>query len=100
MLNLEDAIAGLLWCLCTLETNMVSAERCFAYTEYFKYKKLLIIYRIIQEAASLVEGVTENWPDDGRIEFIGYSVRYRPETELVLKRITLNIESGEKVWFI
>lgn len=37
------------------------------------------------------------WISEGKIEFDHYSVRYRPETELVLNDITLTINSGEKV---
>ena len=39
----------------------------------------------------------EEWVYQGEIEFIDYSVRYRPNTQLVLKNISLNISPREKI---
>ena len=73
-----------------LENELVSMERCC------NYKK------IIQEAPSYKENIddkliSENWPKNGQIQFIDYSIRYRPNTEIVLKRINLIIKPGEKI---
>ena len=38
-----------------------------------------------------------NWVSKGRIEFINYSVRYRPDTEIVLDSMNVNIKAGEKI---
>lgn len=38
-----------------------------------------------------------DWPRKGEIQFNNYQVRYRPELDLVLKGITCNIKSAEKV---
>lgn len=38
-----------------------------------------------------------DWPRKGEIQFNNYQVRYRPELDLVLKGITCNIKSMEKV---
>lgn len=38
-----------------------------------------------------------DWPRHGEIQFNNYQVRYRPELDLVLKGITCNIKSTEKV---
>jgi hypothetical protein len=38
-----------------------------------------------------------DWPKKGEIQFNNYQVRYRPELDLVLKGITCNIKSTEKV---
>lgn len=38
-----------------------------------------------------------DWPRKGEIQFNNYQVRYRPELDLVLKGITCNIKSTEKV---
>ena len=37
------------------------------------------------------------WPSKGEIQFHNYQVRYRPELDLVLKGITCDIKSQEKV---
>jgi len=39
----------------------------------------------------------KNWPDKGKIEFINYYVKYRPETNSVLKNINIKINPGEKI---
>ena len=38
-----------------------------------------------------------DWPADGEILFENYSTRYRPELDLVVKNISVNISGGEKV---
>ena len=37
------------------------------------------------------------WPDEGKIVFDNISLRYRPDTELVLKNLSFEIEGGQKV---
>lgn len=39
----------------------------------------------------------DNWPQDGRVDFLNFKVRYRPGLDLVLHGITCNIQSSEKV---
>jgi ABC-type multidrug transport system fused ATPase/permease subunit len=73
-----------------LENDMISMERCIKYTQ------------IIQEAPSHVPEIddnliNQNWPQNGEIEFKNYSVKYRPDTEIVLKKISFKINPGEKV---
>ena len=47
----------------------------------------------------MIEGNTpsSSWPDSGKIEFDDYSTRYRPELDLVVRNITVDIRGGEKV---
>jgi ABC-type multidrug transport system fused ATPase/permease subunit len=85
MLNLENNIGDLFWCYCSLETNMVSVERCYDYTH------------LIQEAPNVKDSDKESWPETGEIEFSNYSVRYRPNTEIVLKNLTFSIRDCEKI---
>ena len=73
-----------------LENDMVSMERCCKYQS------------IVQEKPSHIPAkddklIEENWPQNGEIEFKNYSVRYRPGTEIVLKKINFHIQPGEKV---
>ena len=37
------------------------------------------------------------WVSKGRIEFVDYSVRYRPDTEIVLDGLNLNFRPEEKI---
>ena len=65
-------------------------ERCIKYMH------------IIQEAPSHIPEVDnnlikENWPQNGEIQFQNFSVKYRPDTEIVLKKINFTIKSGEKI---
>ncbi|KAJ7180495.1 multidrug resistance-associated ABC transporter [Mycena filopes] len=39
----------------------------------------------------------DDWPSQGKIEFRNYSTRYRPELDLVLNRISLEIKPKEKL---
>lgn len=39
----------------------------------------------------------EKWPEEGRLKFENYKVRYRPGLDLVLHGITCDIGSTEKV---
>lgn len=39
----------------------------------------------------------ETWPDEGKVEFNNYQVRYREGLELVLRGITFQVQGGEKV---
>jgi len=57
---------------------------------------------IAVEAPWHIEGVTlpENWPHSGRMKFHGYSTRYRPGMELVLRGVDLEIEPAEKVGIV
>eukprot|EP00752_Nemacystus_decipiens_P001289 g1282.t1 len=45
--------------------------------------------------------LTTGWPWEGRIEFRdGVTMRYRPDTELVLKGVSLAIRPGEKIGIV
>ena len=73
-----------------LENDMISMERCCKYMD------------IIQERPSHIpevdnELIRQQWPTNGEIEFKNFSVRYRPETEIVLKNISFHILPKEKV---
>ena len=42
----------------------------------------------------------KNWPSKGKIEFIDFSVKYREDTELVLKNLNLLINPNEKIGIV
>ncbi|CAN8003757.1 unnamed protein product, partial [Ixodes hexagonus] len=41
-----------------------------------------------------------DWPSRGAVRFVGFSTRYRPELDLVLKNLNLNIDASEKVGIV
>jgi ATP-binding cassette subfamily C (CFTR/MRP) protein 1 len=62
------------------------------------------VFKIPQEARQRgpipIDRSGEEWIHEGRIEFINYSNRYRPKTQIILKNINLSISSGEKVGIV
>ena len=73
-----------------LENIMISLERCLQYL------------KIESEAPTIIKEKDEplidsNWPKEGKIKFENYSVKYRPNTEIVLKKLNLEINSNEKI---
>lgn len=69
-----------------IETNIVSIERI---NEYIN----------VENEAPWVTDTRPpvGWPSKGEIQFRNYQVRYRPELDLVLKGITCDIRSMEKI---
>lgn len=69
------------------EQNMNSVERVKEYLD------------VEQEAPSSIPETKppSNWPSNGSVEFIGYSTRYRPDFDTVLKDVSFKILPGEKV---
>jgi ABC-type multidrug transport system fused ATPase/permease subunit len=69
------------------EQNMNSVERVKEYLD------------VEQEAPSNIPAnkPPSNWPSRGSVEFIGYSTRYRPDFDTVLKDVSFKILPGEKV---
>ncbi|KAI6218012.1 Mrp-4 [Aphelenchoides fujianensis] len=73
-----------------LETNIVAVERVNEYAE------------VEAEADWVVENNRPmvGWPQLGAVEFKGYSTRYRPGLELVVKHINARIEPGQRVGIV
>ena len=74
------------------EKMSTSMESCDAYTH------------IVQEAPLKLKTdemlIQNNFPKSGKIEFVNYSVRYRPDTKMVLKDINILIQPGEKIGIV
>ncbi|TKA74270.1 hypothetical protein B0A55_06197 [Friedmanniomyces simplex] len=70
-----------------VETNIVSVERVLEYA------------RLPAEAPEIISKNRPpvSWPSKGAVSFNGYSTRYRPGLDLVLRNVNLNIKSHEKV---
>jgi ATP-binding cassette, subfamily C (CFTR/MRP), member 1 len=71
--------------LTDLESDMVSFDRCLKVTQ------------IPQEDSQPYEAMMDGWPTQGKIEFKNFYLRYRPDTELVLKDLTFTIQPKEKI---
>ena len=46
------------------------------------------------------EVLPPEWPEHGGLEFRNYATRYRPGMPLVLKGVSVDIQSGEKVGIV
>ena len=69
------------------ESNIISVERIKEYCE------------TPHEAEWTIEATkpSKEWPQEGKIDFVDYSVKYRDELDFVLKNINITIQGGEKV---
>ena len=72
------------------ENSMIGYERCMEYT------------KCPSEAPAKkdLDNKLNIWPDKGKIEFINFSVKYRPNTEIVLKNLNFLIQGHEKVGIV
>ncbi|XP_071720080.1 ABC transporter C family member 14-like [Rutidosis leptorrhynchoides] len=86
-LSLNGVLFFALYLSCFVENRMVSVERVKQFTN-------------IPSEADWVKkdnAPPSNWPSQGNVEIKDLQVRYRPNTPLVIKGITLNINGGEKI---
>ncbi|XP_005885516.1 PREDICTED: canalicular multispecific organic anion transporter 1 [Myotis brandtii] len=85
-LNITQTLNWLVRMTSEVETNIVAVERI---NEYINVEN---------EAPWVTEKrPPAGWPSKGEIQFNNYQVRYRPELDLVLKGITCDIRSQEKI---
>ena len=90
--DFSDELANVLHFMSQIEVAMVSLERCEAVTE-IKGEKI----PIKDEEIKIIKG---KWPNNGKIEFINFSAKYRPFTPIILKKLNLVINPGEKVGIV
>ncbi len=89
-LSVTQILNYLVRMLTELETNIVAVERIREYTSFVE-----------TEAPWVNDKRPEkNWPQDGRINFRDYGIRYRPGLDLVLKGITCDIKGGETIGIV
>ncbi|XVF32758.1 hypothetical protein REPUB_Repub17cG0110800 [Reevesia pubescens] len=86
-LSLNSVLFWAIYMSCFVENRMVSVERIKQFST------------IQPEAAWHIEDrlPPPNWPAHGNVELKDLQVRYRPNTPLVLKGMTLSINGGEKI---
>ena len=89
-LSITQTLSWLVRMTSDLETNIVSVERIL---EYIQNK---------QEDRWIKEENRPHltWPDEGEIIIDDYSTRYRDDTDLVLKHISLSIKPREKIGIV
>ena len=75
-LLLEQGLASTFSMFSEMEMSMISMERCYKYTKLNPEKNF-----DLPEDLNLKE---KNWPNEGKIVFEDLSVKYRPNTEIVL----------------
>ncbi|KAK4482186.1 hypothetical protein RD792_009327, partial [Penstemon davidsonii] len=86
-LSLNGVLYFAVYMSCFLENKMVSVERIKQFTvipSEAEWKKKDFLPPL-------------NWPTHGNVELKNLQVRYRPDTPLILKGITLSINAGEKI---
>jgi ATP-binding cassette subfamily C (CFTR/MRP) protein 1 len=69
---------------------MVSVERVTQYSQ------------VPQEPPAVLPGREPplSWPQDGTVQFNKFSLRYRPDLDLVLDNISVNINAMEKIGIV
>ncbi|KAF5303469.1 hypothetical protein FQA39_LY09932 [Lamprigera yunnana] len=89
-LQITQCLNSLVVMTSDIETNIVSVERIKEYGE------------IVQEAAWELPNkiISSTWPNKGVIIFKNFSFKYRPELDLVLKKIDVTINEGEKIGIV
>jgi ATP-binding cassette subfamily C (CFTR/MRP) protein 1 len=65
-------------------------ERCLEYTKIIEEKGIL----------NDTSDNFENWPKIGKIEIFNLVIKYRPDTEVVIKNMNLKINNGEKIGIV
>ena len=78
-----------------LQNTLVEYERCLELTECPKEKQVV---NYLDEKIS--KQIDDNWLKLGKIEFKNFSVRYREDTEIVLKNLNILINPGEKIGIV
>ncbi|KAF7804851.1 ABC transporter C family member 4 [Senna tora] len=86
-LSLNGVMFWAIYMSCFLENKMVSVERIKQFTVIPSEAEWNIKDRL----------PPPNWPAHGNVNIKDLQVRYRPNTPLVLKGITLSINGGEKI---
>lgn len=85
VVHLGYRVNGLIHISGDFEKKMASVQKCF---------KLL---DIPQENKQQERYTEKAWPAKGEIKFENVELKYRPTTELVLRKLTLGIKGGEKI---
>ena len=96
-INLIEHLFDFMQRFSRLSKILVSLERCDNYTKIVQEK-----YPLLVSDKNLKQYPTNNpkmttFISDGKINFSNYSVKYRPNTPMVLKNLTFEINPKEKI---
>jgi ATP-binding cassette subfamily C (CFTR/MRP) protein 1 len=86
-MNLQRSLIHGLHVMSFFENSMVGIERCLQYTNITSE----------EDKKKKIDETLINWPLEGKIEFINFSARYRPDTDIVLKKINFEILPKQKI---
>ncbi|XP_053694487.1 multidrug resistance-associated protein 1-like [Sabethes cyaneus] len=87
-LSISMALSFLVQMTTEVETNIVAVERLEEYT-------------VLPREAQWKKGtVDKSWPDQGKVEFADFKIRYREGLELVIRGISLRVDGGEKIGIV
>ncbi|KAF9984832.1 hypothetical protein BGZ65_012496 [Modicella reniformis] len=88
-LSVTQDITWLVRSYCDLNNQLVAVERVDEYANKNP------------EAPDVTDTkLSENWPNEGRVEFRNYSTRYREGLDLVIRNISFTVEPAEKVGIV
>ena len=87
---LQEDMIEFLSSFSNFENTMTKLERCLSYTKL-----------ISERPNSLTSDLSlKDWPSKGEIVFENFNVKYRNDTELVLKNINFHIKPGEHLGIV
>lgn len=72
-----------------VEKSLINLERCDSYTKIQSEKYDDDSKKNLNELAS--------WPSNGKVSYINYYMKYRPNCDMALKNINIEINPGEKI---
>lgn len=110
MMSVSEDIKRLLANFTKIENKFVSFERCYFFmnippeTGYHHMKEMKQHFRMIvekemskKERVFVPSKIRKHWPSSGSVDFVNYSVKYRPELDYVLNHVTFSLASGQKL---
>lgn len=80
-----------------IEKQMVSIQRCMAMLEIAQERESS---RMMLPLGQSEEFLEKQWPTNGQIKFEDVELRYRPNTDIVLRGISFTIHSGQKIGIV
>ena len=89
-ITLQEDLIEFLSSVSNFENTMTNMERCLSYTKIISEKP-----QMLKCDRSLT-----NWPSKGEIIFENLCAKYRTDTEMVLKNISLSIRAGEHIGLV
>ena len=98
---LQEDMIEFLSSFSNFENTMTKMERSLSYTK-LKMERSLSYTKLISEKPQKLTSdlALRNWPSKGEIQFENFNVKYRNDTEMVLKNINFHLKSGEHLGIV